>query len=96
MKKKALPAIPQPADVLPLPHPQTPASAAARLCALGLTVAASSRATGINRQTFCALLDGKQQGLRGNAHRAAVLLGLKPAPAIHPATTTTATTANKP
>ena len=96
MKKKALPAIPQPADVLPLPHPQTPASAAARLCAMGLTVAAISRATGINRQTFCALLAGKQQGLRGNAHRAAVLLGLKSAPAIHPATTTTATTANKP
>ena len=70
-----------PADVLPLPHPQTPASAAARLCAMGLTVAAISRATGINRQTFCALLAGKQQGLRGNAHRAAVLLGLKPAPA---------------
>jgi len=87
MKKKPFPAIPQPADVLPLPHPQTPASAAAQLCALGLTVAAISRATGIDRSTFADLISGKQQGLRGNAHRAAVLLGLKPAPATYPATT---------
>ena len=52
--------------MLPLPHPQTPASAAARLCALGLTVAAISRATGINRQTFCALLDEMQPRAKGS------------------------------
>lgn len=74
-----------PPGALPLPYPQTPASARAQVAALGLCVSEMGRATGISRHTFTDLLSGKQQGLRGNAHRAAVLLGLKPAPAKHPA-----------
>lgn len=69
-----------PSGALPLPYPQTPQSACALVRAQGLCVAEISRTTGISRHTFADLLKGKQQGLRGNAHRAAVLLGLKPAP----------------
>ena len=67
-----------PANALPLPWPQTPETAGNQIRLKGLCVSEISRHTGINRHTFVDLLSGKQKGLRGNAHRAAVLLGLKP------------------
>ena len=71
-----------PNAALPLPYPQTPQSAFALVRANGLCMAEISRATGISRHTFVDLLRGQQKGLRGNAHRAAVLLGLKPTPQV--------------
>lgn len=76
--KRRTPHFPLPADALPLPWPQTPESARSHIKTHGLCVSEISRVTEINRNTFVALLSGKQLGLRGNAHRAAVLLGLKP------------------
>ena len=70
---------PLPANALPLPWPQTPETAGNQIRLKGLCVSEISRHTGIGRHTFVDLLSGKQKGLRGNAHRAAVLLGLKPA-----------------
>lgn len=72
---------PLPPDALPLPYPQTPQSAYSLIKLEGLCVSEIARVTGIDRNTFTDLLSGKQKGLRGNAHRAAILLGLKPAPA---------------
>lgn len=70
---------PLPSGALPLPYPQTPQSAHSLIKLEGLCVSEIARVTGIDRNTFTDLLSGKQKGLRGNAHRAAVLLGLKPA-----------------
>ena len=67
---------------LPLPYPQTPKSAGNYIQLNGLCISEISRLTGISRYTFVDLLSGKQKGRRGNAHRAAVLLGLKPAPQV--------------
>ena len=69
-----------PSGALPLPYPQTPQSAGNHIRLNGLCISEISRLTGISRYTFVDLLSGKQKGRRGNAHRAAVLLGLKPAP----------------
>lgn len=69
-----------PPGALPLPYPQTPKSAGNYIQLNGLCISEISRLTGISRYTFVDLLSGKQKGRRGNAHRAAVLLGLKPAP----------------
>lgn len=77
MKKRHPQHFPLPADALPLPYPQTPKSARLLIKESGLCVSEISRTTGISRHTFVDLLSGKQKGLRGNAHRAAVLLGLK-------------------
>lgn len=78
MKSRQTPHFPLPADALPLPWPQTPESARQHIKAKGLCVSEIGRVTEINRNTFVALLSGQQKGLRGNSHRAAVLLGLKP------------------
>lgn len=79
MKRQRRQHVSLPANALPLPWPQTPESAGSQIRLKGLCVSEISRHTGINRHTFVDLLSGKQKGLRGNAHRAAVLLGLKPA-----------------
>lgn len=67
-------------SIFPLPYPQTPSSAREYIRAHGLCVSEISRVTGIGRCTFMDLLSGKQKGRWGNAHRAAVLLGLKQQP----------------
>gem|GEM_PF-962495 len=43
----------------------------------GVTIAEFCRVHGLNRQMVSDLLGGRKKGLRGEAHRAAVLLGLK-------------------
>ena len=44
----------------------------------GRSITDWSQAHGIERHVVYGLLDGKTKGCRGEAHRAAVLLGLKP------------------
>lgn len=78
MKNRKTQHFPLPANALPLPWPQTPESARQLIRAKGLCISEIARVTKIDRNTFGALLSGEQKGLRGNAHRAAVLLGLKP------------------
>jgi gp16 family phage-associated protein len=43
----------------------------------GISIAEFSRAHGLNPNLVSDLLAGRKKGLRGEAHRAAVLLGIK-------------------
>ena len=63
-----------------VPYPKTPATARAWLRAHGIAVSQLARAHNLDRFTLVDLLRGKQKGLRGEAHRGAVVLGLKPEP----------------
>lgn len=54
-----------------------------RLRAEGITLSVLCREHNISYQAARDLLCGKLAGYRGEAHRAAVLLGLKPAPKSH-------------
>lgn len=63
-----------------LPYPQTPATARQWLEAHGVAVADLARRNELDRTTLVDLLRGKQRGLRGQAHRGAIVLGLKPEP----------------
>lgn len=78
MKNRKTQHFPLPANALPLPWPQTPESARKYIRDKGLCVSEIARVNNIDRNTLGALLSGQQKGLRGNSHRAAVLLGLKP------------------
>jgi gp16 family phage-associated protein len=60
-----------------MPQIKTPQQVRAELEEAGISMAAWARANGFNRMTVVDLLAGRQQGLRGEAHRAAVALGLK-------------------
>ncbi|MEW6314742.1 MAG: DNA-binding protein [Pseudomonadota bacterium] len=60
--------------------PRTPSQVRAEFEAHGETVAEWCRRRGLQRMTVVDLLRGKRRGVRGEAHRAAVLLGLKPDP----------------
>lgn len=51
-----------------------------RLRAEGITLSVLCRENNVSYQAARDLLSGKRQGWRGECHRAAVLLGLKPAP----------------
>lgn len=64
----------------PIPYPQTPATAHAYIRAHGLCIAEIARAYRLPRHVLFDLLRGKRRGLRGQAHRGAIVLGLKPAP----------------
>jgi gp16 family phage-associated protein len=64
----------------PLPYPQTRQSAAAALRAAGICMNHWARDLGLTRDAVVDALRGKDKGLRGTAHRAAVALGLKPGP----------------
>ncbi|MEY2689207.1 MAG: hypothetical protein RL375_3405 [Pseudomonadota bacterium] len=57
--------------------PKTPEQVRAEFRAAGISVAEWARTHGFNRMTVVDLLRGTQQGLRGEAHRAAVALGMK-------------------
>jgi gp16 family phage-associated protein len=57
--------------------PKTPEQVRAEFRAAGVSVAEWCRLHGFNRMTVVDLLRGTQQGLRGEAHRAAVALGMK-------------------
>lgn len=63
-----------------LPYPQTPETAAAWVKANGVAVAELARHNGLPRLVLVDLLRGRLRGHRGQAHRAAIVLGLKPEP----------------
>lgn len=61
----------------PAPASMKVDEARARLESLGVPIAEFARTHGLPRAAVCDALRGKTKGLRGDAHRAAVLLGLK-------------------
>lgn len=65
----------------PLPYPQTPTSANAWFIRHGVCKTRWAEALGVDRMTVVDLLRGRLKGFRGEAHRAAVALGLKASPA---------------
>lgn len=72
----------KPAAITRLPFPQTVQSARTYIVANGLTVTGLAKANGLSRLVLQDLLrpNGQLKGLRGNAHLAAIVLGLKPSP----------------
>lgn len=71
------------ATITRLPYPQTVQSARTFILRHGLSISALARANGLNRLALQDLLrpNGQLRGTRGNAHLAAIVLGLKPDPA---------------
>lgn len=57
--------------------PLTPEQARAVLDRKGQSIAEFSRSHGLNKNLVSDLLCGRKKGKRGEAHRAAVLLGIK-------------------
>lgn len=57
--------------------PLTPEQARAVLDREGISIAEFCRKHGLNRNLVSDLLNGRKKGKRGEAHRAAVLLGIK-------------------
>lgn len=78
-----------------MPQLLTPAQAQACLIRQGKSVAAFAREHGLSRHTVYEVLSGKKKGRYGEAHRAAVLLGIKegdfPLPSSYPLKTKTKT-----
>lgn len=66
------------ATALVLPYPQTPQTAREWIRAHGVNVAELARGHQLARSTLVDALRGRLRGHRGQAHRAAVVLGLKP------------------
>lgn len=64
----------------PEPRFHNPGECHAWFRAHGINVSQWCRERNINRQVVVDLLRGKRRGYRGEAHRAAVALGLKPDP----------------
>lgn len=60
-----------------MPVPVTPEQARATLDRKGMSIAEFSRIHGLNKNLVSDLLNGRIKGRRGEAHRAAVLLGIK-------------------
>jgi gp16 family phage-associated protein len=56
---------------------KTPADARAQIVKTGRTLAAWATEHGVSRQALYDVLRGRRQGIYGEGHRAAVLLGLK-------------------
>lgn len=63
-----------------VPYPQTPETAHQWLSAHGVNVSELARQHRVPRNTLVDLLRGKQKGRRGQAHKGAIVLGLKPEP----------------
>lgn len=59
---------------------RTPAQVREHLRANGITITAFARQHGLSRNSINGVLRGTTKGTYGEAHRAAVALGLKPAP----------------
>lgn len=55
----------------------TPEQARAALDREGQSIAAFARSHGLNKNLVSDLLNGRKKGKRGQAHKAAVLLGIK-------------------
>lgn len=72
------PAVPPP--ITRVPYPQTPATASAWVKAHGVAVAELARHNNLPRLVLVDLLRGRLRGHRGQAHRAAIVLGLKAEP----------------
>ncbi len=81
MKSSATSVVPAP--ITRVPYPQTPATAAAWTKANGVAVAELARHNNLPRLVLVDLLRGRLRGHRGQAHRAAIVLGLKPEPDNH-------------
>ena len=79
MNPRTTPAVRPP--ITRVPYPQTPETAAAWVKAHGVAVAELARQHQVPRSTLVDLLRGKQKGRYGQAHRGAIVLGLKPEPA---------------
>lgn len=62
------------------PRLRTPAQARKWLEANGINISEWSRQHGVSRHTVADLLRGKRKGHRGEAHRAAIALGMKADP----------------
>lgn len=62
------------------PKPYTPAEIKAEFKAYGVTITDFCREHSLSRMAVVDLLRGHGLGTRGDSHRAAVLLGLKPDP----------------
>lgn len=60
-----------------MPAPLTPEQARAALDRSGTSIAEFCRQYELNRNLVSDLLNGRKKGRRGEAHRAAVLLGIK-------------------
>lgn len=60
-----------------MPAPVTPEQARATLDRKGMSIAEFSRIHDLNKNLVSDLLNGRRKGRRGEAHRAAVLLGIK-------------------
>ena len=60
-----------------MPATLTTEQARAALDRKGLSIAEFSRKIELNKNLVSDLLNGRKKGLRGEAHRAAVLLGIK-------------------
>lgn len=60
-----------------MPSPFTREQARAELDRLGLSIAEFCRRNTLNTSLVSDLLNGRKKGRRGEAHRAAVLLGIK-------------------
>ncbi|WP_448649605.1 DNA-binding protein [Pseudomonas corrugata] len=60
-----------------MPATITPEQARAALDRMGVSIAEFSRQHGLNKNLVSDLLNGRIKGRRGEAHRAAVLLGIK-------------------
>ena len=63
-----------------LPYPQTPETAHQWLVDHGVAVTELARQHQVPRSTLVDLLRGTQKGRYGQAHRGAIVLGLKPEP----------------
>lgn len=60
-----------------MPATVTPEQAREALDRKGMSIAEFSRQNGLNKNLVSDLLNGRIKGRRGEAHRAAVLLGVK-------------------
>ncbi|MDF2640978.1 MAG: hypothetical protein K0R45_250 [Pseudomonas sp.] len=60
-----------------MPATVTPEQAREALNRRGISIAEFSRKNGLNKNLVSDLLNGRIKGRRGEAHRAAVLLGIK-------------------
>lgn len=58
-------------------HLKTPEQVRADFERRGINVSQWAREHGLKRQAVCDVLSGKSKGKRGDAHKAAVLLGIK-------------------
>lgn len=70
--------------IVRVPYPQTPATAAAWVKAHGVAIAELARHNNLPRLALVDLLRGRLRGHRGQAHSAAIVLGLKPDPDTKP------------